>query len=417
MKKFFTIFVLLSLIGLSNVFGQVNIDSGLVAKYYFNGNANDESGNSNNGTVNGATLTTDRFGNANSAYSFDGINDYISLPAFNNNPSVNDFTVSLWAKMISHNINFWLGQGRSYLIDMRGDGAASENSFCMTIDTMQGINSEIHHYIDWPTGGCTEFAIPIASPISHWVHLVYKRQGSTLYAYINNQLLTTSYTDPGCGVSPKTDPLSLLNGGRIGNYNTSNDPYYWFNGSIDDIRIYNRALTDADITSLYNENNCSNMPTVSISGLNSTYSIGSSPATLTGTPSGGTFYGVGITGNTFNPSIAGTGNHTIVYVYNNGNGCTKAICESVDITTKVAEINNDNNSFNIYPNPTNTSLTIETKNREANAIEIFDNTGGIVFKDKFKSSINISKLSGGVYFLKISDKKGNILKTEKIIKE
>jgi hypothetical protein len=51
--------------------------NGLVGYWPFNGNANDISGNGNNGTVNGATLTTDRFGNTNSAYSFDG-NDWIS---------------------------------------------------------------------------------------------------------------------------------------------------------------------------------------------------------------------------------------------------------------------------------------------------------------------------------------------------
>ena len=54
-----------------------SLNNGLVAYYPFNGNANDESGNGNDGTVNGATLTTDRFGNTDQAYSFDG-NDYIS---------------------------------------------------------------------------------------------------------------------------------------------------------------------------------------------------------------------------------------------------------------------------------------------------------------------------------------------------
>jgi hypothetical protein len=56
--------------------------SGLVGWWPFNGNANDESGNGNNGTVNGATLTSDRNGNANKAYNFDGgINcQNISIP-------------------------------------------------------------------------------------------------------------------------------------------------------------------------------------------------------------------------------------------------------------------------------------------------------------------------------------------------
>jgi len=64
-----------------NLFAQ-NIPSyvptnGLVGWWPFNGNANDESGNGNNGTVNGAILTTDRFGNDGKAYSFDGVSNYI----------------------------------------------------------------------------------------------------------------------------------------------------------------------------------------------------------------------------------------------------------------------------------------------------------------------------------------------------
>jgi hypothetical protein len=60
----------------TSVFAQMPTN-GLIASYPFNGNANDESGNGNIGTVNGATLTTDRFGKANSAYSFDGVSSYI----------------------------------------------------------------------------------------------------------------------------------------------------------------------------------------------------------------------------------------------------------------------------------------------------------------------------------------------------
>ena len=65
--------------------------NGLVGWWPFNGNANDESGNGNNGTVNGATLTTDRFGNVNKAYSFDGVNDFLLIPS-----DITDFSISLW---------------------------------------------------------------------------------------------------------------------------------------------------------------------------------------------------------------------------------------------------------------------------------------------------------------------------------
>jgi len=56
------------------------VTEGLVACYPFDGNAMDASGNGNDGTVNGATLTEDRLGNADSAYNFDGVDDYIEIP-------------------------------------------------------------------------------------------------------------------------------------------------------------------------------------------------------------------------------------------------------------------------------------------------------------------------------------------------
>ena len=71
--------------------------NGLVGWWPFNGNANDESGNGNNGTVNGATLTTDRFGNLNKAYSFDG-NDNIEIDNWNSIQGNSNFSVSCWVK-------------------------------------------------------------------------------------------------------------------------------------------------------------------------------------------------------------------------------------------------------------------------------------------------------------------------------
>jgi len=72
---------------------------GLVAYYPFNGNANDESGNGNNGIDSGATLTTDRFGNANKAYWFNGTSNYIEV---SDNPILrfsNSFSISLWVSL------------------------------------------------------------------------------------------------------------------------------------------------------------------------------------------------------------------------------------------------------------------------------------------------------------------------------
>ena len=74
--------------------------NGLVGWWPFNENANDESGNGNNGTVNGATIASDRFGNANKAYSFDGIDDNCNL----NIPLTNNFSISIWAQIDSFKV-------------------------------------------------------------------------------------------------------------------------------------------------------------------------------------------------------------------------------------------------------------------------------------------------------------------------
>ena len=79
--------------GSDNLGGSLN--NGLVAYYPFNGNANDESGNGNDGTNNGVTLTADRFGNVDAAYDFDGFNN-ITVPHNSNLNLIGDLTLSAW---------------------------------------------------------------------------------------------------------------------------------------------------------------------------------------------------------------------------------------------------------------------------------------------------------------------------------
>ena len=86
---------------------KADLSDGLVAHYSFSGNADDESGNGNDGTVFGATLTTDRFGNPNSAYSFDGINDYIVLPN-ESSFDLTEFSIVMWVKVPDYSKENWL---------------------------------------------------------------------------------------------------------------------------------------------------------------------------------------------------------------------------------------------------------------------------------------------------------------------
>ncbi len=81
---------------------NAGLKDGLVAYYPFNGNANDESGNGNNGIVSGATLVADKFGKINSAYNFNG-NNFIELQFKNLPTGSSERTVSTWAKLDSGN--------------------------------------------------------------------------------------------------------------------------------------------------------------------------------------------------------------------------------------------------------------------------------------------------------------------------
>ena len=78
-----------------NTPSSIELIEGLVAHYPFSGNADDHSGNENHLAVNGATLTEDRFGMTESAYSFDGKDDYLFTDL---DDRKGDFTLSLWAK-------------------------------------------------------------------------------------------------------------------------------------------------------------------------------------------------------------------------------------------------------------------------------------------------------------------------------
>ena len=103
MKKI--IFICMGYLLYFQPFAQINLDSGLVGYYPFNGNAHDESGFGYNGVVNGAVLTTDRFGHSNSAYYFDGLNDFIEVANTNGHFNLQYVTASACIKPYYERIN------------------------------------------------------------------------------------------------------------------------------------------------------------------------------------------------------------------------------------------------------------------------------------------------------------------------
>src|ERR1039457_3593245 len=101
-KQAYALSLLLVGVGLAvNGHSQSIPTNGLVVYYPFNGNANDASGNGNSGTLDGATLTSDRFGHPNSAYYFNGVNGDILVPETLFGPTDAAWTVSVWITLDS----------------------------------------------------------------------------------------------------------------------------------------------------------------------------------------------------------------------------------------------------------------------------------------------------------------------------
>ncbi|MCD4664172.1 MAG: PKD domain-containing protein, partial [Bacteroidales bacterium] len=196
----------------------------LVAYYPFNGNANDESGNGNHGTVNGATLTTNRFGNENSTYDFDGVNDYIStLLTFPDNQNI---SISVWVNWDSFQSSYreiWSFWDISiFPINSRVFLGPLESYFRFG-DGWNNINYQL--------------------PVGQWIHLTGIIDGNNRYFYVNGSLYS-SQTDV---ISPKYNNFVI---GRQGSFNGE-----YLEGIIDDIYIYNRVLSESEIQELYFHSN------------------------------------------------------------------------------------------------------------------------------------------------------------------
>jgi hypothetical protein len=214
----------------------------LVAYYPFTGNANDVSGNGHNGTVFGATLTSDRFGNSSSAFAFNG-SSYIRAPNSSAlQPGAGSFSLSTWIYVAAVDN----AKSDTYIIDM-SDGDSDYSGYELMFDHATGKIVFYFHYDDYwahqttPTNSTTV-------QVGKWYHVVavLNRAQATADLYLNGVLENSRTSDPN-----NVTALSDLYFGRRNLYSPS-DAY--LQGRVDDTRMYNRALTEAEILALYNEN-------------------------------------------------------------------------------------------------------------------------------------------------------------------
>jgi len=155
------------------------------------------------------------------------------------------------------------------------------------------------------------------------------------------------------------------------------------------------------------------LPTVALTGLPAQVCVYNPPFTLNGTPAGGIYSGVGVSGNTFDPNAAGLGTYTISYLYGDSLGCVDSalVTVLVDACVSVPEINAEN-GIHIIPNPAkaNESLVVEINHAGSMQVEVFDAIGQLVYQDGVVSidqtSVALSIDKSGIYLVRVSDEKG-----------
>lgn len=161
-----------------------------------------------------------------------------------------------------------------------------------------------------------------------------------------------------------------------------------------------------------------NLPIVTLGALTSPICVNTNTVTLNGSPSGGSYTGVGVSGNVFNPTTAGAGTHTLVYVYTDGNGCSNndTTTVQVDLCTGIMDYTNEGSELSIYPNPTTGFISIALNIVSPVKIEILNVVGESVYETTAKqyTTIDLSSKSKGVYFVKITDEK-NFITNKRIV--
>jgi len=210
------------------------INTGLVAGYGFNGDADDESGNEHHGVVHGATLTTDRFGNPNSAYSFDGNSD-ITLTSLESQLSTG-FTISLWVNR----------DGSDPWDTLVHKTQVSPPVSSVGLYITPEDRSEIYVSSDGSIVNRAYRASEAQIAANEWVHLAFvyepsARQDTFINGQLSNGLLTGSIQS------------NFLDGDQPFVLGHNYTPGNWDRGlraSLDEVYFYDRVLSASEIATL-----------------------------------------------------------------------------------------------------------------------------------------------------------------------
>lgn len=214
-------------------------DSKSIIGYWpFNGNANDESGNGNNGIRNQVSETQDRFGNLNSAFYFDGNTSYIDITVLNLPINNSSRTISGWFKA---DTSLYIGDKPNICIFNYGEPIALQrlSLYLYSKGYLNTINGSGFNNTD-------NITIQNNYTDNNWHFFALVYDGLKLELFINGESIQTNSLNP---LSIKLNTSNSVF--RIGKKIPDNGINENFKGSIDDISIYNKALSKEEINSLY----------------------------------------------------------------------------------------------------------------------------------------------------------------------
>jgi hypothetical protein len=228
---------------------ETDLNAGLIAYYPFNGNANDESGNGNHGSVTGAVPAEDRFEKLSSAYQFDGVNDYISM-GDRLDASNKDLSVCVWIKSEDYNQNAKIvnkGQTDAGYPAQSGFGLGIVKE-APTRDICKNAGICFSFWDDYYRSVSLQIPYNRLTPGSNHFVVGTLKRGDALTGQMSLYLDGTLVGSATGVISSSNTNLPFT----VGNLDAG--PWSMvehFKGEIDDLRIYDRALLEAEVRALY----------------------------------------------------------------------------------------------------------------------------------------------------------------------
>ena len=424
-------------IGLSSLYAQTVPSyvptNGLIGWWPFNGNANDESGNGKNGSVYGATLNTDRNSNLLSSFYFDGINDYIRVDSL---LVTSQGTFSFWYNADNQLITAPSSNSNSGATIL---SQGTSNSPCNYCDFGFGLKSGNYGNgeLNCPQNVWLESEFGIGCNVRyvsncnsafggvgqwHFVTIVFKP--GKVHRF-HNGLLLDSIQTPIASLSTSGFPLSF--GARYV-ANNSSTAYGWWKGLIDDIGIWNRALSAQEISTLFS--GCQDSLLVNPQNFTAYSSTGWANFKCESSDTAATYQwqqniGSGWSNISNFGSYSGATSDSLVItgvtasMNNYGYRCIVASCTTDTSDVAVLTVANgiglgesSLQKLTISPNPTNGVVSLNTS--VVGTYELLTLDGRILESGTAKKDYDLTRYPKGIYHLRLSTDEGTrVLKVVK----